>query len=230
MHMDKQIENESLSEEVMPDAQVHVREEQPAPSQTSRLDLCPPDEQFDVNDETCWKNLRRLGRTASWDDALEYLWKFSSYARTEPMAYLMCCAPALRRMQIFLEIGNMCDAPWPYRSRIAEDLRAALAKVPLVGLLSPAARSFYEALPDLVPIWRGREAGRERGLHWTIRRALAEDFARGKRCWNRNPTLVSAEIPKQHILAVFVSRDEDEIVVDPRRLRNVRKETVQPFR
>jgi hypothetical protein len=78
MHMDKQIENESLSEEVMPDAQVHVREEQPAPSQTSLLDLCPPDEQFDV--------LRRLGRTASLDDALEYLWKFSSYARTEPMA------------------------------------------------------------------------------------------------------------------------------------------------
>jgi hypothetical protein len=138
------------------------------------------------------------------------------------MTFLMQLAPARRCLQIFLEVGNTCDAPWPYRSFIAEALRYALAEVPLVGLLSPAARSFYEALPDLVPIWRGCEGGRERGLHWTIRRALAEDFARGKRCRNRNPTIVSAEVPKQHILAVFVDRDEDEVVVDPRRLRKVR--------
>ena len=63
MNMDKQIENESLSEEVMPDAQVsriHDCEEQPAP-QTPRLSLGPPNEQFDIRDETCWENLRRPG-------------------------------------------------------------------------------------------------------------------------------------------------------------------------
>src|SRR5262249_21201328 len=151
-----------------------------------------------------------MARTASLDDNLDYLYRwFDSYARTEPMVYLMLSVPARRCLQIFLEIGNVCDAPLSYRSPIACALRDALAEVPLFGLLDPAARSFYEALPDLVPIWRGCEAGRERGLHWTIRRAVAEDFARGKRCRNRNPTLVSAKIPKQHILAVFVSRDED---------------------
>jgi hypothetical protein len=46
-------------------------------------------------------------------------------------------------------------------------------------------------------------------------------FAKGKRCINLAPTLVSAQIPKRHVLACFVSRDEREIVPDYGRLRGV---------
>jgi hypothetical protein len=90
--------------------------------------------------------------------------------------------------------------------------------------LPPAARAFYEALPDPVPICRGCDQGRERGLHWTTSRAVAEGFATGKRCLNAHPTLASAEIPKRHVIAVFVCRDENEVVVDPRRLRKLKSE------
>jgi hypothetical protein len=77
-----------------------------------------------------------------------------------------------------------------------------------------------------VPIWRGSERGHERGLSWTTDRAVAEKFARGMRCVNKYPRLVSAEIPKQHIFAVYQSREESELVVDPGRLRKLH---AQPY-
>jgi hypothetical protein len=78
-----------------------------------------------------------------------------------------------------------------------------------------------DALPPIVSVWRGCERGRERGLSWTTDRAVAEGFAEGKRYANKSPTLVQAEIPKQHIFVVFIDRSESEIVVDPRRLRKL---------
>ena len=72
-----------------------------------------------------------------------------------------------------------------------------LREIPTVAdLLPPAARTFYEALPDPVPVWRGCDRG-ERGVHWTTWRAVAEGFATGKRCLNAHPILASAEIPKR---------------------------------
>jgi hypothetical protein len=140
------------------------------------------------------------------------------------MALVMMGSSAQRCVQIFLEWGNMCDAPWPCRSAIASALREALAKVTLTELLEPAERTFYMGLPDLVPVWRGCKRGRERGLSWTTDRAIAEGFAVGKRCTNRYPTLACAEIPKQHIFGVFLARQESELALDPRRLRKLRKE------
>jgi hypothetical protein len=118
----------------------------------------------------------------------------------------------------------MCDAPWAYRTYLTEELRIGLAKVSLSEVLGPDELIFYSALPDQVAIWRGCERGRERGLAWTIDRAVAEEFARGKRCVNKHPTLASAEIPKQHIFGVFLDREESELAIDPRRLRKLRAE------
>jgi hypothetical protein len=165
------------------------------------------------------------------DDIRSFLIQFDSYARTEQVMWLLMLAPVRRRIQIFLEFGNMCDAPWPYRTRIAEYLREARAESELIEVLGATERAFYEALADPITIWRGCEHGHERGLYWTTNKALAEDFARGKRCINKNPTLVTAEIRKQHVFAVFTSREEDEVVVDYRRLRRLKKIPIslQPY-
>jgi hypothetical protein len=58
----------------------------------------------------------RLVQDASLDEVSDYLGSFGSYARTEPMSLLMRCSRARRCVKIFLEWGNMCDAPWPHRS------------------------------------------------------------------------------------------------------------------
>jgi hypothetical protein len=152
----------------------------------------------------------------------EYLLSFGSYQRTEPMYFLMLASVPRRCLQIFLEWGNTGDAPWGWRSHLSQALRRSLADVALTELLSPDKLTFYTRLPDPTPIWRGCERDRQRGLYWTTSRAVAEDFARGVRCINKNPTLVTAEIPKQHIFAVFTERQEDEVVVDYRRLRRLK--------
>jgi hypothetical protein len=156
------------------------------------------------------------------DQAIEELGMFDSYRRTEAMVHVMFAArnPA-DRVRIFLEWANMCDAPWPWRSIIADLMRQACSKISLADVLPPNVRSFYNKLPDLVSIWRGCEQGQERGLHWTTDRSTAEKFASGRRYVNPRPTLVRAQIPKQHIFAVFLDRDESEIVLDPRRLRQL---------
>jgi hypothetical protein len=60
-------------------------------------------------------------------------------------------------------------------------------------------------------------------MSWTTDRSVAEGFAKGKRCVNRAPTLVRAEIPKIHIFAVFCDRSEHEIVLDYKRLRKLQR-------
>jgi hypothetical protein len=151
----------------------------------------------------------------------------SSYERTTCLVEEMSKASASRRLSLFLEHGNMCDAPWAWRSVLAGLLRLALTEVKLVDHLEPDARAWFSALPSIVPIWRGCDWYTVRGLHWTTNREVAAEFAQSKRCTNHEPTLVQAVIPKEHIFAVFVNRNENEIVVDPRRLRQL-KTTRQP--
>jgi hypothetical protein len=137
--------------------------------------------------------------------------------------------PWQRRLRVFLEWYSICDAPWGFRNAYARQLRLAYAELnltddvllDLTDFLRPEERTFYIGLPALVPIWRGCERGRERGLSWTTERAVAEGFAKGKRCINEQPTLASAVIPKPHIFGVFFGRGEREVVVDPRRLRKL---------
>jgi hypothetical protein len=156
-------------------------------------------------------------------EAAKQLRMFSSYERTAALVLVMARAPTpAESLRTFLDFGDLCDAPWWNRSYLADELRQACAQVDLADFLGPAERRFFDSLPSVVTVWRGCEQGRERGLSWTTDRATAEGFARGKRYINKNPTLVRAEIPKRHIFAVFVGRNESEIVVDPRRLRKLR--------
>jgi hypothetical protein len=181
-----------------------------------------------MNDAQIKTISRALGLEDETDYPMEevddYLERFNSYGRAEAICLLMRASPPRRCLEIYLAWGNTCDDPWLYRSDLAKPLRRALAEVALPEVLGPDELSFYTQLPEWVPIWRGCERRRERGLSWTNDRAVAQQFARGMRCVNGYPTLASAEIHKQHIFAVFLDRDESELVVDPRQLRKLRAE------
>jgi hypothetical protein len=166
---------------------------------------------------------RHLVTAASLREVSSYLGTFDSYARTEAMTYVMIASSPRRALEIFLNWGNACDAPWPFRMYLAAKLRDAINKVALIDLLEPSERACYSALPHLVPVWRGCERGR--GLSWTTDRTVAEGFALGRRCRNEYPRLIHAEIPKQYIFGVFLDRKESELALDPRRLRKLRQES-----
>jgi hypothetical protein len=100
----------------------------------------------------------------------------------------------------FVLTGMLSGFPWSIRQS---------------GRLTSDARSLFEGLPALVPVWRGCGQGRARGMSWTTDRKVAKRFAIGQRHMNTTPTLVSAKIPRQHIFGVFVDRNEKEIVLNP---------------
>jgi hypothetical protein len=161
---------------------------------------------------------------ASLEDWGSYLITFDSATRTKKMVYAMNQARTSElRLRIFLDTANCCDAPWLWRHDIAQMLREACRDVELADCLGPKERAFYDDLPPIIPIWRGCENGRERGISWTTDRAIAERFSRGMRCINKLPTLASAEIPKEHLFGVFLDRAETELAVDYRRLLKVVK-------
>jgi hypothetical protein len=150
-----------------------------------------------------------------------------SYARPRELALAMLhTREPRRRLEMFGFWGNLCDAPWAHRSLFAGMLRQDIARTGLIEALDPEAREWFCSLPREVEIFRGCERGRVRGLHWTTEERIARGFARGKRCRNHNPTLAHAIIPKEHVLFVFLSRQEWEVVVDPRRLRRIKIEAV----
>jgi hypothetical protein len=156
-------------------------------------------------------------------DAERRLLDCDSYRRTEALCTEMFREPLpAKRLSLFLEYFNMCDAPWPYRGVLACELREALKEVRLEDVLPEDERAWFAALPPIVQIYRGCQKGRERGLSWTARIDVAAGFAIGKRCHNAEPVLMTAVIPKQHILGVSLERREHEIVADPRRLRQLR--------
>lgn len=77
-------------------------------------------------------------------------------------------------------------------------------------------------MPEMVDVYRGTqsEKAKVRGMAWTLDKDKAIWFA------NRWKTLrgkvYRATIPKTAIYAYFKGRNEEEIVLNPRRLRNVR--------
>jgi hypothetical protein len=125
-------------------------------------------------------------------------------------------------LALFLYHWTRCDAPWCWRTYLAEELRSTLQHVALTDVLGADEREWFTALPDDITIYRGCERGRERGLSWTTDINIASGFAKGKRCINRVPTLMTAIIPKRHVFGVFLERKESELAVDPRRLRRLR--------
>jgi hypothetical protein len=171
---------------------------------------------------------RYLATEATKEEQDAYLLSFGSYQRPEALRLLMHAVLSPGHcLRLFADWFDTCDAPWPWRSSFRGALRKAFDTVSLEEVLGPEALAFYNALPDQVPIWRGCERGRERGLSWTTDKALAEKFAVGVRCGNARPTVVSAEIPKQHVFSVNVEREESEVVVDYRRLRKIHIEALE---
>ena len=145
-----------------------------------------------------------------------------SYSRTSQLVQEMLCArSSAERVRLFLEWGSLCDAPWPYRSYFAQILRDAFRHVRLADMLPPGDLDWFLSLDPVIAVYRGCQSGRERGLSWTTDLKVAAGFAVGKRCSNSQPRLITAQIPKKHVLAVFADRNESEIVLDPRRLRRL---------
>lgn len=82
----------------------------------------------------------------------------------------------------------------------------------------------YQALPEVVTVYRGTERGRKLGMSWTLSRKRAEWFAKR---FQRRPLVVTGTVAKRHVLAVFHGRNEDEVVVLPRHVKQLQREELK---
>ena len=88
-------------------------------------------------------------------------------------------------------------------------------------LMDQAERKRLAELEDTVTVYRGvtsLNADNIRAMSWTLDKEVAEWFAHR---YKEDGTVYEAEIDKKHILALFIGRNESEVVVDPKYLQNI---------
>jgi hypothetical protein len=91
-------------------------------------------------------------------------------------------------------------------------------------LMAQGEREAFAKLSDPVIIYRGitvsspgvRLLKNARGMAWTDSLSVAAFFAHR---WGQSGTILEAKVSKSKILAYFLMRGENEVVIDPRRIR-----------
>lgn len=79
----------------------------------------------------------------------------------------------------------------------------------------------FKQLDDIVTVYRGvttHNAKNIKALSWTLDYKTAEWFAHR---FDEDGTVYEAQIPKQHIYALFNGRNESEVIVDPKYLIDI---------
>jgi hypothetical protein len=152
-----------------------------------------------------------------------YLSLFGSFERALPLFGSTFDEPPDVFWTVFLENWSICDGFWSLRQDLLSTLRQRKAELSPIGLMEPADRSFYDRLPERVPVLRGCTRRRVRGLSWTTDRERAEFFARGGRFGTQaGPVIACAEIAKADLFFVSTARKESEVVLDPNAIRRLR--------
>ncbi len=85
-------------------------------------------------------------------------------------------------------------------------------------LMDEEEYELFRSLEDVVTVYRGvtpYNAKNVKALSWTLNRDTAEWFAHR---YGEQGTVYEAQIPKEHICAVFLGRNEAEVIVDPKHL------------
>jgi hypothetical protein len=159
---------------------------------------------------------------AAIEAANSYSMWHSSDQRLPGLINALYDAPAAVFWPVLLHNWTMCDDT----SRCLPDL-LVLIRAHVAAGEHPAkywdaeAFGFREALSAAVTVYRGCSRSRVDGISWTIDRSVADNFARGHRFIPvPDPVIATGTIARDLILAVFIERNEKELLIDPRDLKD----------
>lgn len=105
-------------------------------------------------------------------------------------------------------------------------------------LMAPEELEVFDALPDEVTVYRGsltaESAKRvQGGMSWTLSREVGNWFAHLGMDQEKNrhcrPLLLQGTVRKADVFAYFVGRDEQEVVVRPGSVREVKEILIDPL-
>ena len=161
---------------------------------------------------------RSIDRVESpWEIALQlntpYLLTFIKYTRP----YLS--EPDLGHL--LADAWTMDEAPNQDPNLSRRSLAGLFRSVSPEHLMDAEELRRFQAPEDPVTVYRGitsYNAQNIRALSWTLDRDTAEWFAHR---FGEDGTVYEAQIAKAHIFALFLGRNESEVVVDPQHLEQV---------
>ena len=150
----------------------------------------------------------------------------ASHERAEVIAETIVFEPSEIFWPTITRYWSLCDASHhvvPLLLRLMRDHRRSDRR----AWMGARQLKLFDALPNLVEVWRGTDRKRVRSISWSTSRNLAERFATGMRGGSfADPVIAHAFVPKEHIFWASNDRDEQEIVLDPKRLRTL---TIENF-
>ena len=124
------------------------------------------------------------------------------------------------------EEWSSCDNISQYADELWDTPFCFLADEPLKQrkyLMTDQEIEALEGLPDVVTVYRGCFKNNKHGLCWTLDRATAEKFPTQHRYrQNDQPLLIQASIRRDLILALFLDRNEAEVIALRPKIRSIR--------
>lgn len=164
-------------------------------------------------------------------DYVGYLLTFGSHHRLEPFLKLQGALSNQDFWRLLREVWLGVEVVLP-DVRVWRKLWTARAPQPDT-VMTPQERDRLAALPSRLTLFRGFTHSRGvRGWSWTLTESKARWFAEhanGKRrqhlggMQTGRPQVAIGVCERRDVLALFEERDEDEIVIDPRRIQVVEK-------
>jgi hypothetical protein len=133
----------------------------------------------------------------------------NSYTR---MQMVLTLRPRMEYRDWLVLLGrhwNCCDNIRDYTSELR---RTVGTRGPLMRMMTTEEQTAYAELPDRLTIYRGCSAHHLSGASWSLDQEIARSFPAQNRYRIADPVLVVASVLKQNVLALLLSREEQEIV------------------
>jgi hypothetical protein len=145
----------------------------------------------------------------SIDEAISYVFSHDSQSRMGAVLDLRDQMSYSKWLTVLGEAWTECDNIRDYSA----SLRRLLGTTgPLLPMMNAEDRTGYKDLPDRVTVYRGCSETHMRGASWSLDQQVARKFPFLAGYRVSYPVLVTATVRKEHVLAVFLAREEQEIV------------------
>ncbi len=155
------------------------------------------------------------------DEAEKPFELFLMITKPYKLGFLKYAAPDLSEQDLALFLSHAwitTESPNSDPNLSKRELLALFRSVSPQKLMDEEEYEIFRSLEDVVTVYRGvtpYNAKNVKALSWTLNRDTAEWFAHR---YGEQGTVYEAQIPKEHICAVFLGRNEAEVIVDPKRL------------
>ncbi len=176
--------------------------------------MCGPEDRADL-ERSYWEAIE----TRDWT---RFLHRCPKPHRVEVFAMLADKLTDAEYWRILRDVWEAVENQWQEKSRI---LRLTSAKRPRREVMMDADELVvFRAFGETVAVFRGHLPNRNlRGWSWTLNCQVAEWFAKRFALPSRLGAVAAGWAPRKHIVAYLNRRREQEVLVNPRHVKVLRK-------